>query len=301
MNPIPISIFNYQNSHQFLLDRVRELQVKEPGLSVRALAARMQMKSHALLLMLLQGKRPLRVKHAASLAKGLGLSSHERLYLQALIQYDSATDLEEKQLCSLWISELHPTQPTQVKELEDFELVSNWLHMAILALSETEGADLSAEGIARRFGAKTNVAEVRAALQRLKTKGLIKYTDESRFEPTYQRITTADDVANEGAKKYHRSVMKIADDALGEQALDQREFQSFSIAIDPDKVALGKEMIRKFRTQFAKAVGAEPGKEVYQLSIQFFQLTESPAQKERTEDEGVASEWKQKTTKGSVQ
>lgn len=276
------------------------MQAKEPGLSVRLLATRMGMKSHALLLMLLQGKRPLRVKHASALSKGLELSSQERLYFQALIQLDNATDFEEKQLCNLWLSELHPAQPTRVKELEDFELVSNWLHMAILALSETEGADLTAEGIAQRFPKKTTVAEVRSAIECLKNKGLIESIDAIRFKPTYQRVTTADDIRNEGARKYHRSVMKLAEQALEAVPLNRREFQSFSIGIAEEKVPLAKEMIRKFRAQFVKAMGAEPGNEVYQCNIQFFQLTESPLRVDRTEDEGVASEWKQKTTSRSV-
>ena len=53
---------------------------------------------------------------------------------------------------------------------------------------------------------------------------------------------------------------------------------------------LAKEMIRRFRSQFTSAVGAEgDGDEVYQMNMNFFQLTESPAIK-MVEDEGVDTE-----------
>jgi uncharacterized protein (TIGR02147 family) len=293
-----INIFNYQNSRQYLVDQVKDLQRREPTLSIRVLAKRMGMKSHALLLLLLQGKRPLRVKHAAVLAKGFGLSSQERLYLQALIQFDSSEELEEKQLCQLWLADLNPGEPLKIRELEEYELVSNWLHMAILALSETRAFRASAEEIAKRFGKRTTIAEVRAAIERLKNMNLITVDDDGGFKPTYNRITTADDVANAGARKYHRSVMTFAEAALDESPLERREFQSFSIAVPDEKIALAKEMIRKFRSQFAKAMGDEAGDQVFQMNIQFFQLTESPVRMGRAEDEGVESEWQNQQNEG---
>lgn len=285
-----ISIFNYQNSRQYLVDKVKNLQHQDPSLSIRVLAKRMGMKSHTLLLMLLQGKRPLRVKHAAALAKGFDLSSQERLYLQALIQFDSSEDVEEKQLCQLWLSDLHPAEPLKIRQIEEFELVSNWLHMAILALSDTHGFDPSAESIAKRFGSRATVGEVRSAMERLKNMKLIEFDEDGRFRPTHHRVTTADDVANAGARKYHRGVMGLADQALDAIPLERREFQGFSIAIPDEKVPLAKEMIRKFRSQFAQAMSGDSANQVYQMNIQFFQLTESPARMGRAEDEGVESE-----------
>lgn len=291
-NRPPISVYNYESSQLFLVDMVRELQHSDPTLSVRALAKRMGMKSHTLLLMMLQGKRPLRVKHAPVLAKGFGLSSQERLYFQALIQFNSAEDLEEKQLCRVWLSDLHPAQPLRIKQLDEFEVVSNWLHMAILALSRTKNFVPTAEAITRRFGKSTNVAETRSALERLKSLGLIEYDESGSFKPTYNKVTTADDIANIGARTYHRGIMKLADKALDDVPLERREFQSFSISIPDSKIGLAKEMIRKFRTQFAMAMGEEEGDQVFQMNIQLFQLTESPSRMGRDEDEGVETEWR---------
>jgi uncharacterized protein (TIGR02147 family) len=285
-----VSIFNYQNSRQYLVDKVKDLQGRDSSVSIRILAKRMGMKSHTLLVMLLQGKRPLRVKHAAALAKGFDLSSQERLYLQALIQFDSSEDLDEKQLCQLWLSDLHPAEPLKIRQIEEFELVSNWLHMAILALSTTHDFDPSAENIAKRFGDRASVAEVRSAIERLKNMKLIEFGADGKFRPSHHRVTTADDVASAGARKYHRGVMTLADQALDKVALERREFQGFSIAIADEKVPLAKEMIRKFRSQFAKAMESESTNQVYQMNIQFFQLTESPARMGRIEDEGVESE-----------
>ncbi len=304
MNSEFAQIYDYQSPKQFLLDRVSSIQKQDPSVSIRGLATKMGLKSHALLLMLLQGKRPLRVKHATPIAKGLGLSSQERLYLQALIQFDSALDLEEKRLCGLWLSNLHPEHTVASRQIDHFELVSNWIHMALLSLCETHDFDPAPEAIARRFGGRVSSTEVRAAIERLRSLELITFNaSNGSFKPSQHQVCTPDDVASQGVRKYHKEVMRLAHDALERVPLNQREFQSFAISIPAAKASLAKEMIRKFRQQFGKAMGSEPGDEVYQFNLQFFQLTESregPRKARPSQDEGVDSETTPQTLSGEI-
>lgn len=281
-----ISVFNYMSPRLFLLDKITALQKKNALNSIRQIALSMGI-SHTLLIMLLQGKRPIKVKHSLKVAQGLGLSTMERQYLQALIQFDLAQDPEEKQLCQLWLAELHPKKNVTTKIVDEFTTISNWIHMTLLAMSTLNHFDPTPEAIVRRLGNKITVNEVRAAIERLHSLKLIEWTADGKFKPTSQNLTTTDDVANSGVRRYHHQVLELAQKALQEVPLSQREFQSFSISIPKEKIILAKEMIRKFKTQFANAMGVENGDEVFQFNIQFFQLTESPIRKARTEDEGV--------------
>jgi uncharacterized protein (TIGR02147 family) len=287
-----LSVFSYSNPRQFLLDSLADRQKKSSGFSVRSWAKEMGLPSHTLLVMLLGGKRPLRVKHASFLAKGLKLSAHETLYLQALLQFDSSTAPEEKQLCELWLSELNPGRTFRVKEMDSFAAISHWLYTAILAMTDLKDFDFNEENIVGRLGGKAKAIEVRGALERLFNLGLLIKTSDGKTKCTYERVTTKNDIRDEGVKKYHQSTSELAKQAVAELPPELREFQSFSLTIDEDKLGLAKEMIRKFRVQLAEAVGSENGNSVYQTNIQFFQLTESPVAK-ATEDEGVESGWNQ--------
>ncbi|MFL5814745.1 MAG: TIGR02147 family protein [Bdellovibrionia bacterium] len=285
------SVYSYQSSRQFLLDQVNRWQNASGGDSIRNLAKRMKI-SHTLLVMLIQGKRPLRVKHAPALALGFGLSASERIYLQALIQSESAKDVEEKQLCQLWLSELHPARSqVNTRLLDEFELVSNWVHMAILSICEIKDFDPRPEAIAARLGGRVTSVEVRSALERLKSLGLIRFEKEGRFVPTQSQVTTQDDVASQGVRNYYKQVSDLAKEAVERQTVEQREFQGFAFAVARHKIPLAKEMIRKFRAQFLKAMESDVPEngydDVYQMNIQMFQLTESPVRQKRTEDEGV--------------
>jgi uncharacterized protein (TIGR02147 family) len=283
------SIFDYSSVRQLMLDYLSYRQKTEPKFSVRSWAKELGIGSHALLIMLLQGKRPFRLKHVPTIASGLKLSSAERLYLQALIQLESAQSAEEKQLCSLWLSELNPGMNFVSKELDEFIAISHWTYTAILMLTETQGFRYDEAEICRRLRKKVSPIEVRSAVQRMLGLKLLVHDESGRLKATFNRLSTRDDVANEGAKKYHRSTIEAASEAL-DLPLDRREFQSFSMAMRRDKIPLAKEMIRKFRSQFVKAVGAESdGDEVFQMCIQFFQLTESPEAMVAFEDEGVGA------------
>lgn len=282
-------VYNYESARRFLLDSVGARKQAEPDFSLRSLSKAMDI-SHTLLVMLLQGKRGLRVKHAGPIARGLNLSSQERLFLQALIQFDCATDAEEKHLCSLWLADLHPERQFQTRQIEEFLVISHWLHMAIFAMTDLKDLEGTAESLQKRLHTKVDANQVQAALERMINLGLIEKTPSGQLRSTCQNLTTPDDIANEGARKYHKGVMELAADALDKLPLDKREFQSFALAVEKKKIPVAKEMIRKFRNQFVKAMASEAGDEVYQMNLQFFQLTESPEAGESLTaraDEGV--------------
>jgi uncharacterized protein (TIGR02147 family) len=286
-----LSIYNYNNPKDFLADAIADRQRATPTLSIRKISQEMGFKSHALLLMLMTGKRPLRVKHARLLAEGLKLSSPERLYLQALIQFDSAHDTEERELCRLWLSELHPHKDFQVRELDEFSYISHWIHTAILSCIRLSGNSGSVEEVHQRLGHRVSRREIESAIERLLKLNLVKHQD-GKLIAQYQRLTTKDDVVNQGAQIYHKAVSDLAKESIEKQSVKEREFQSFSIAIKKTDISLAKEMIRKFRAQFTNALITDEGDEVYQMNLQFFQLTESPAEASRAkvEDEGVETE-----------
>lgn len=285
------SIYEYQSSRRYLLELLAYRQKVEPGFSVRRWAKEMELSSNALLVMLLQGKRPLRLQHVKFLFKGLPLSSQERLYFQALIQFENATTPEEKELCSLWLSEIHPGKSVRIKEIEEYQVIAHWAHSVLMALTDLPAFDGSAESAHRLLGGKVALAELRAALERLVDLGYLLPGESGRLVCAYPSTTTKDDVSSAAVRNHQREAMRVAETALEEVALNRREFRTCTFAADATKVALAKEMIRKFQAQLVQAIGLGEGcpeGQLFQFNVQFFQLTERPGH--RPEDEGVDTE-----------
>jgi uncharacterized protein (TIGR02147 family) len=235
--------------------------------------------------MLLQGKRPLRVKHASFLNKGLHFTAQESLFFQALLQYDSAQDPEEKSLCSLWLSELNPGKDFKIREMDSYIAISHWIYTAILSMTELKDFKFTEEAIFKRLGKKISQPEIRAAVERLLSLGLLIKSN-GEIKSTFERVTTKPDLKDAGVIKYHESSSALAKEMVSKLPPEKKEYQAFSLSIDSSKIPLAKEMIRKFRAQLAKAIGSEHGDEVVQVNVQLFQLTECQASNE-AKDEGV--------------
>lgn len=270
-----VTIFNYEDPRLFLLDFLENRQKKDSKYSVRKWSKEMGLKSHSLLVMLLQGKRKIKTQHCEFLNKGLNFTKLEKDYFQTLIQYQNSKNHEEKKLISSFLNDMNPGHEFKSKEVSEFIAISNWIYMAILAMTELKNFKGTEDEIYSLLDGKVNKSEIRSAIVRLLDLELLKWNSQNKLVATYNQITTKDDVKNEGAKEYHRQVLDLAKDAIDEQSLNEYEFQSFTMAIPKEKISLAKEMIRKFRSKLSKAVSSN-GDNVYQTSIQFFQLTKSP-------------------------
>lgn len=54
----------------------------------------------------------------------------------------------------------------------------------------------------------------------------------------------------------------------------QRELQALTLSIDPEKVVLAKKKIREFLSEMRELVQGPTNTQVYQLNVQFFNLTQ---------------------------
>ena len=280
------SVFHYQDSKQFLRDWLSARQKIDSSFSVRKLAKTMEI-SHALLLMILQGKRSLKLKHLTVLNRGLHLPQTEKNYFQALIEFENAKTNSEKESLALWLRDLNPNPNFSLKIVDEFKSISSWVHMAILACSGLKKKINDPEEFVRRFKHKVNAQEIRSAVTRLEMLGYLKRDGDGSFQAVYQKLSTANDVVNEAVKTYHQKVSHLAAEMIEEQSVLEREFQSFALPIDLTKLPLAKEMIRKFRNDFYLAMKSDEATEVYHVNLQLFRLTERSPVMAQVEDESV--------------
>lgn len=288
-----VAVTQYSNPRAYLLDVLSTRQKSEPGFSVRQWAQEMGLKSHSLLVLLLQGKRPIRLSHVNFLAPSLKLSSAERLYFQAMIQLANASSDEEKRLCELWLSELNPGSDFRVKEIDQYAVIAHWIHTTILTLTKLPSFKGTPEEICEKLQGRVSIHEARSAVLRLLELGLAKKDESGRLVATNSVVTTRDDVSMKAVREHLKQVTDLARNAIDQQDILEREFQAFSVPVRTDQIPLVKEMMRRFRTQVSQALSADqaekPANEVYQMNLQFFRLTERPANhKISLEDEGTA-------------
>lgn len=268
------NIFECTSSRVALLNYLELRQEFEPSFSVRKWSKDMGMSSHSLLNLQLQGKRKVRLQHVERFTHTMGLTEVESRYLQGITLLEKAKNDQEKQIHLLSLNKMIPKTHLKTKKYNQFSILSDWIHMAIMSLTEITDIKLTEQEIKNYLSHKVSTAEITAAITRLLEEGLLK--DNGKYlEATYQSVSTTNDISDSGIKEYHRQASDLAKDAIDEVELARRELQSFCLAIPDDKLLLAKDLIRKFREDFYNAVGGS-GENIYKMNVQLFQLSRCP-------------------------
>ena len=166
---------------------------------------------------------------------------------------------------------------------DQFRVVSEWYYFAILSLVKTADFQSNSEWIAQRLG--ISVPQVNQAIDRLERLGLIE-NERGRIHLNQTRYRTTDDVMNLSVRKSHFETLELAKQSLEQNAIEERDFSSITMAVDVEQLAQAKSLIRKFQDDLDALLEGDEQKqksrtEVYRLAVQLFPLTKLKRRNEK--------------------
>lgn len=231
---------------------------RNPHFSLRAFAKWLNI-SPAQLSQMLTGKRTITVKTLKKITDRLDYSPIER------------TDI----MLKLTASENEAGADSQkMQMLEDqFQIISDWYHFAILSLTKIKGASPDPRWIASRLG--ISVEDAQQALARLQRLGVIEL--KPKFRQICDPIEVISDVPSAAIRKYHKEALGLAQEKLETVPLNKRNFESITIPVNSKQIGFLKKqmdhLINLALKQSNEDVQKNNSDEVYQLNIQLFPLT----------------------------
>jgi len=248
---------SYQN---ILMNELSLRRLKNSRFSLRAFARLLDM-SPAHLSSLINGKKNLTPKQAKKIVTKLNLSDSES---HALVQDIAGLQTDAFQLPDL-----------QLLTDDEFKLISDWYHMAILSLGQIPNR-AHAHWIADQLEIDPAIAW--DAFYRLQRLGLLS-VKKGKFSQTSKPLTTKADIPSKAVRKYHAQTLRLAAEKLESVATEKRDFSAITMAVHPSKIAKAKKMIHEFRQKLCAELESSPNpSEVYTLSIQLFPVTKARKQ-----------------------
>lgn len=243
----------------FLQEEFQKRHATNSRYSLRAFANSLDL-SPATLSQILSGKRAVTKKTVLKIAKNLDLTSRQTLQLgrsvlpREILEQDPGNDEHFDMLAD-----------------DQFALVSDWQHYAILSLGWLKQNQSTPTWVAKRLAiSNTQAAEGLSRLERLK---LIEIKPDGSFVRTAKPITTQTDIPSEAVKKYHRQILELAKEKLDKIPVAKREYNTVTMAIDPSLLSTAKEMMKQFRRDLSTELERGDQREVYALALQLFPLT----------------------------
>jgi transcriptional regulator with XRE-family HTH domain len=232
-----------------LVDRCR----KNPGYSLRAFARSLGVEASALS-QIISGKRPLTDKMRIRLGSALGLP------LTRIKNIPADDDGR--------------TEGFQQITLDQFAVISDWYHYAILELTNVVGFKSEAAWISKRLG--ITKLEANVAVERLMRLGLLEERNGRWIDASENGELThiAPSLTSSASKKYQCQLLELSKAAVHEIGLERRNHTSATLVFDSVDMDSAIERIKQFRRSFAKEFQpSSGGTDVYQIQISFFPLT----------------------------
>ncbi len=240
-----------------LQKKLQEAQVRNPRLSQRAFALKMGLSSGAIS-EVLSGKRALSHQMKLKIAARLHLSPKEEIDFFQIESTESDTSAQQGYV------ELSNDQ---------FHLISDWWHFALLNLIHTKGFKPQLNWFSKRIDVSREVLS--EAWDRLIRLGFAEKNSSGAYVKKFPQLASSDELLNLSVRKSHLEDLKLAERSLLDLPIEIRDHTSFTLTVNKKDIKKAKEMIRVFQDQFGKKIETIPGEEVYRLNIAFFPLTQT--------------------------
>jgi uncharacterized protein (TIGR02147 family) len=239
-----------------LADRIKnefqERQKRNSSYSLRAYAQWLEL-SPAQVSQMISGKRPATLNTLGKIKSKLNLSpKEERVYIEEIVSTKISPGESKKEVLNL-------------KE-DEFKLIADWYHFAILALLKLKGASLTLRSIASRLG--VSFLNARDALERLERLKIIQR------RPHLEQISPALEVTSEipssAIQLYHRQNLNMAIDRLNDCPPASRQFQSVYLNLREDQIKRYKKLIDQFLDEASEMASTDEDTKLYALNVQLF-------------------------------
>lgn len=254
-----------KNIRELIREEFIQIKTRNSNFSLRAFAKKIKISPSALHEILYQGRR-ITPKMAEKILAGLRKKPDEIKKLS--LGCKKISKKSPLPLPSLETEESDETSKFHEIEQSYFEILSEWYHLPILSLLETQNSAADPKWIASRLRIKLH--EAVNGIQNLLKVGLLEKTKKGRLIPTGKQFTMSPHTANLALKYCHYQNLESAKNSLENDPVEVRDFSSIVMAIDPSKIPEAKKRIEKFRRSLCDFLEEGEKKEVYRICIQLF-------------------------------
>jgi uncharacterized protein (TIGR02147 family) len=146
-----------------------------------------------------------------------------------------------------------------------------WIALAILNLVHIDSFDFTSSHIAKFMNIEKQKCDT--ILDKIFSQGLLFFDDEGQIKRSSARVQTTDDVSCEPLLMGHKINCDLAKKSLEEVDISERDFTSMTLAVDPEKLAEAKQIIRRFQDELSVLLESGQPKRIYKINMQLFPLS----------------------------
>ena len=237
-------------------------------------ARRLGYRSASSITMILSGQRLPSAELIQALAQDLEMTPAEKDYFETLVQLEKINRKGKDPVrCLEKLKSFDSQKSSSRLSLSEFQLVADWYFVAIKNLMGSPHFQEDPEWIRKRLRGKVTAAQVTYALRVLEECGAAHRDDDGRLQLVETPWRTPNGVSSAAIRRHHFGMIQRAQEALDEQAVEDRYMSGLTCRIDVERMAEARAVVADFMESFNREFHSSGEDEVYQLNLQLFALT----------------------------
>jgi uncharacterized protein (TIGR02147 family) len=259
-----------------LSQQLEQRIMSNPRYSQRAFARDLKL-APGRLCEILSGKQGLSRVKAKEITARLGFNGKESEHFCDLVDASHARSASVRKIAAKRLSgSLGRRQKKGVAnlDLDQFEMIAEWYHLAILELAKINQFKLTPEAVSASLGITKTQATL--ALRRLVALGYAKQMVGGGILFESVDLAVGNQLPSAAVRSFHRQILEKAIVALGEQTKESRVSNSSVLVVKRPDISRIHEKIQTFwKEMFAEfeIVNPDSSDGVFAVTVQAFELT----------------------------
>jgi uncharacterized protein (TIGR02147 family) len=270
------SVFQYLDYRAFLKDYFAFTKAQSPTFSFRRFSKDAGFASPNFLKLVYDGKRNLTTESVYKVTKAFKLKRSESDFFSNLVFFNQAESSDEKNSFYQKMQRSKTYREIRGLERDQYEYYSQWYHVAIRELVETNDFHEDYEWIAGRVRPKISPKQAEEAITLLLKLRLLSRDSEGKLIQSDANISTGAEVRSLAVLNFHRVMLEAAEKSLDQISPQERDITSATFAVSANQMDELKRRVAHFRktTLTWLSSSSDLKSAVYQMGIQIFPLTE---------------------------
>lgn len=264
-------VFEYQQYREFLRDYYSAQKSAKSGFTYARFSEKAGLGSPNYYKLVMEGEKNLTGSNIIRFCQGLGLESHEADYFEALVQFNQADEVEIRKHYQDRMTRLkqrHASSGGSNRTLEEFEfeVMSSWIHHAVMVLTQVRGFRESPAWIKSRLWDLVGEQEIAQAIESLLAVGLLVRDENGKLKQRHKQVKTRTDLKRQAGRIFYEGLFARVSQSLKLDQPEDRELGAYLVSFSKAELPELRKRVREFMASLNEWALSHPKPEhVYAL------------------------------------
>ncbi len=271
------NIYNHTSYREFICDYYLEQKKLVPRFSYRKFADNAGFQTKTFIHKIIKGEKALSKSSTLKIAKAMGLKKKETDYFDAMVDFNNAERIEDKEYYFHNLQSLSKNHKSSVMRNNQFAYFNNWYTVVIRELVTTLDWKDDYKQLAKACDPAITPGQAKKSVTLLLDLGLLKKMPSGKYIQVDKAITAGGQVLGLAVKKFQKQALALASESIGHHKKENRDISTLTVGISRHGFERLRQELKVFRGKLVDIVYCdEPVDRVYQINFQLFPVSMLP-------------------------